>query len=340
MSSASAILVTGGAGYIGSHVCHALHLKGYKPITLDNLKNGHRDAVQSGPFYQGDISDTNLVQEICNTHKPIAALHFAALIEVGESLRLPDLYRDNNFTKASRFFDTLQKCDVDKIIFSSTAAVYGMPAQSGAIAEDWPLKPINPYGQTKLDAESYLRSLKGMNSIALRYFNAAGAIPEAGLGEAHWPETHLVPNALLAQLGLKPEPLTIFGQDYPTPDGTAVRDYIHIADLANAHLLAMEYLLKGGATTAINLGTGSGASVKIVLDTIQRVTKRDVPFSFGPRREGDPPFLVADNRQALKILGWKPQFTLEDIVASAYAWHSSPAYAQRLGGKLQIQKGA
>jgi UDP-glucose-4-epimerase GalE len=324
--STPSILVTGGAGYIGSHICYALKQSSYTPVTLDNLQHGHREAVKFGPLVEGDIGDVGLIKEICATYKPIAALHFAALIEVGESVRLPDLYRENNFTKAQGLFETLQSCGVDKVVFSSTAAVYGMPDREDTIAEDWPLKPINPYGQTKLDAENFLRTLPTVRSVALRYFNAAGANSEAGLGEAHWPETHLVPNALLALLGVKPEPLTIFGTDYPTPDGTAVRDYIHVADLADAHLRALDYLLKGGATTSINLGTGTGISVKSVLDTIAQVTGKSVPFTYGARRAGDPPFLVADNKQALKILSWQPKRSLTDIVASAYAWHSSATY--------------
>lgn len=335
MSASPHILVTGGAGYIGSHVCYALQQRGYVPVTLDNLQHGCREAVKFGPLIEGDIGDVNLVKDICAQYKPIAALHFAALIEVGESVRLPDVYRENNFTKAQRLFETLQKSGIDKIVFSSTAAVYGMPDQTGAIAEDWALKPINPYGQTKLDAENFLRSLQGMRSVALRYFNAAGANSEAGLGETHWPETHLIPNALLALLGIKPEPLTIFGTDYPTPDGTAVRDYIHVIDLAEAHINALNYLLKGGPSSAINLGTSTGASVKTVLDMIEQVTGKPVPFTYGPRRAGDPPFLVADNKQAQKLLGWQPKRALADIVTSAYAWHSSPAYKQIIESRMK-----
>lgn len=331
MALSPTILVTGGAGYIGSHVCHALFRRGYTPVTLDNLKNGHCTAVKFGPLVEGDIGDVDLVKEVCSTHKPIAALHFAALSEVGESVRLPDLYLDNNFHKASRFFETLQNCGVDKVVFSSTAAVYGMPDQTGPIAEDWLLRPINPYGQSKLNSENFLSSLPDIQSVVLRYFNAAGAIP--GLGEAHWPESHLIPNAMLALLGLKYEPLLVFGSDYPTPDGTAVRDYVHIKDLANAHLLALDYLLEGGTNIAVNLGSSTGASVKSVLDTIQEVMGHMVPHTYGQRRAGDPPFLVADNKKALKILGWQPELTLVDIVASAYQWHSSAAYQDLMVSK-------
>jgi len=320
------VLVTGGAGYIGSHVGSTLRQAGYTPITLDNLRNGHPEAVKFGAFIEGDIGDSEIVKKICAEYKPIAALHFAALIEVSESVRLPELYIDNNFTKASRLFATLQDCGIKHVVFSSTAAVYGMPQQDGAIAENWPLAPINPYGQSKLDAENFLRSLPDITSVALRYFNAAGADIEEGIGEAHWPETHLIPNALLALLGMKPEPLTVFGTDYPTPDGTAVRDYIHVTDLARAHLLALDYLIKGGATTAINLGTGSGYSVKEILDTIALVTGQKVPHTLGARRVGDPPFLVADNKKAGQILKWVPQKSLSDIIASAFTWHKSAEY--------------
>ncbi len=327
------ILVTGGAGYIGSAVCHALQQRGYVPVTLDDLRHGHPSAVKFGPLIEGDVGDTALVQKICAEHKPVAALHFAALIEVAESVREPARYIDNNVHKAQRLFQALQSSGVTKVVFSSTAAVYGMPGRAGAIAEDWPLQPINPYGQTKLDAENFLRGLLGVTSVALRYFNAAGALPEVGLGEAHRPETHLVPNALLSLLNLKAEPLTVFGTDYPTPDGTAVRDYIHIADLAEAHLRALGYLLQGGKTEAVNLGTGTGASIKTVLDSIQNITGKAVPFVYGPRRLGDPPFLVADNKRALSILGWQPRLGLTDIVTSAYEWHSSAIYRALMDGE-------
>jgi UDP-glucose-4-epimerase GalE len=338
MAAAQNILVTGGAGYIGSHVCYALQQRGFTPVTLDNLRNGHRRSVKFGPLVEGDIGDIALVKEICATYKPVAALHFAALIEVGESVRRPDLYRENNFIKAQRLFETLQSCGVDKFVFSSTAAVYGMPAQIGAIAEDWPLQPINPYGQTKLDAENFLRTLPNIQSVALRYFNAAGANNDADLGEAHWPESHLIPNAVLALLGIKPEPLTVFGTDYPTPDGTAVRDYIHIDDLADAHIKALDYLLQGKPSTAINLGTSTGASVKMVLDAIEKKAGKPVPFTYGPRRAGDPPFLVADNKKALNTLGWQPKLGLADIVASAFAWHSSAGYKHLIESRKEASQ--
>ncbi|MDX2028356.1 MAG: UDP-glucose 4-epimerase GalE [Alphaproteobacteria bacterium] len=325
------ILVTGGAGYIGSHVCHALKQRGYTPITLDNLSRGHRAAAKFGPLIEGNIGDSALIQKICAEYKPIAAMHFAALIEVGESVRFPDLFMDNNTAKAKKLFETLQTDGVNKVVFSSTAAVYGMPDRPGVIAEDWPLKPINPYGESKLQAEQHLRNIQGMRSVALRYFNAAGALPEQELGEAHWPESHLVPNALLAVLGHKAEGLTIFGQDYPTSDGTAVRDYIHVLDLAEAHILALEYLLKGGGNTAINLGTGTGISVKEIVDTIAAVTGKPVPLTYGARRPGDSAFLVADNQKAKTTLNWQPKLGLREIIASAHAWHASPLYRKLVG---------
>jgi UDP-glucose-4-epimerase GalE len=320
------ILVTGGAGYIGSHVCHALAARGFTPVTFDNLGRGHRDAVRFGPLVEGDIADTALVEKTCAQFKPLAALHFAALIEVAESVRNPTLFMHNNKDKACKLFKTLKAQGVTKIVFSSTAAVYGMPGREGAIAEDWPLQPINPYGESKLQAESFLRGLSGVQTIVLRYFNAAGAIPAAGLGEAHWPESHLIPNALLTLLGIKTEPLTLFGQDYPTSDGTAMRDYIHVADLADAHIRAVEHLLADHPSEVVNLGTGAGYSVKQVVDTIERVTGRQVPHIFGPRRAGDPPFLVADNKKADRVLGWQPRHDLAAIVASAYDWHQSDRY--------------
>ena len=312
------ILVTGGAGYIGSHVCAALKVQGFTPVTLDNLGHGYREAVKFGPLVEGDIGDQALVAKICAQYKPLAALHFAALIEVAESVKQPALYMENNGEKARRLIEALRRGGVTRVVFSSTAAVYGLPGKEGPIAEDAPLKPINPYGESKLKAETYLREQKDMTSVILRYFNAAGA-GEDGIGEAHGPETHLIPNALLALLGMKPG-FTVFGQDYPTPDGTAKRDYIHILDLADAHLLALDHLLAGKDSAAINLGTGTGASVKEVLAAIASVAGREVPHSFGPRRVGDPPYLVADNKKAKQVLGWQPRRSLQEIIASALRW--------------------
>jgi len=307
------------------------------PVTLDNLSRGHAAAVKFGPLVTGDIADQALLAQLYAQYKPLAALHFAALIEVAESVRQPELYRHNNVDKAQVLFTGLQALGVTKIVFSSTAAVYGMPHQTGAIAEDWPLNPINPYGESKLAAERILQNMDGVDSVCLRYFNAAGALPAAGLGEAHWPESHLIPNALLAVLGLKPEPLTLYGQDYPTPDGTALRDYIHVADLAEAHARAVDYLLHGGSSTVVNLGTGAGCSVRQVIDMIAQVTGKSVPVVAGPRRAGDPPMLVADNRKAKSLLGWQPQQGLEAIIRTAHDWHTTPAYRALIAGLQERQ---
>ena len=325
MSSPS-ILVSGGAGYIGSHICCALRERGYIPVTLDNLSRGHKEAVQFGPLYVGDIDDAALLERICAEHKPVAAMHFAAFIEVGESALKPKIYMENNWLKARRFFELLEACDIKQIVFSSTAAVYGTQTEAKPLTETHPLKPINPYGESKLKAESFLREMLGMRSVALRYFNAAGAEANASIGEAHWPETHLIPNAILATLGLKPDPMIVFGRDYPTPDGTAIRDYIHITDLADAHIAALEYLLSKAPSATINLGSGKGASVQEVLNAMADIAGKKVPFKDGPRREGDPAFLVADNQKAFEVLNWKPKLDLNAIISSAYKWHMSPLY--------------
>ena len=320
------ILVTGGAGYIGSHVCYALYQQGYTPVTLDNLTRGNREAVRFGPLVEGECGDAALVRKLCAQYTPLAALHFAALIEVGESVKFPDLFMENNRDKAQILFQTLQTEHVTKVVFSSTAAVYGIPDQNAPLTEDAPLHPINPYGQSKLEAEHFLRHMPQVNSVVLRYFNASGAGTEAGLGEAHWPESHLIPNALLAGMGKKPEGLTIFGQDYATPDGTAVRDYVHVSDLAEAHVRALTYLLQGGASEIINLGCGQGYSVKQIVEATERIIGKKVPATYGARRAGDPATLVAGNGKAQRVLGWKPQRGLEEIVTSAYNWHLSATY--------------
>jgi UDP-glucose-4-epimerase GalE len=322
------ILLTGGAGYIGSHAALALHKTGFQPVVLDNLVHGHKEAAKYGPLIEGDMGDADLVARVCAEYKPAAAMHFAAFIEVAESVAQPEKYWENNFRKASRFFDAIAASGVKACVFSSTAAVYGTPTSDKPIKENHPLKPINPYGETKLAAENYLRTLesKGLRSVALRYFNAAGAAPEEeGIGEAHDPETHLIPNIVLAGLGLKPE-IKIFGTDYPTPDGTALRDYVHVLDLAAAHSAALQHLLGGGVTAICNLGTGTGSSVAEVVAAVEKALGRAVPQSRHPRRAGDPPRLVADATWAKEILCWKPERTLDDIVASALKWHQSEVY--------------
>ncbi len=329
------ILVTGGAGYIGSHTAFALAQAGHAPIVLDSLVNGHKDAAKYGPFVQGDIGDAESVGRVCDEHRPEALIHFAAFIEVGESVANPEKYIENNYRKAQILFDTVCAHGVKRAVFSSTAAVYGTPQSDAPIKEDHPQKPINPYGESKLLAETYLRGLEeqGMRSVALRYFNAAGAAPRAeDIGEAHWPETHLIPNVLLAGLGLKDE-VRLFGSDYPTRDGTAVRDYIHVLDLAAAHIAALDYLAKGGATEICNLGTGTGSTVLEVVQAAERALGKPVPQSRHPRRAGDPPMLVADSSRARERLGWKPQKTLDEIVGSALDWHRTQTYRARVAAK-------
>lgn len=321
------VLVSGGAGYIGSHVCCALREAGFTPVVLDDLSHGHEWAVKFGPFRRGDVGDAELVRAVCAEFAPVALLHFAAFIEVGESVKFPDKYWDNNHARAQRLFTAVRASGVVHTVFSSTAAVYGMP-DAALLTEDMPLQPINPYGASKLAAERSLREIEGMRSVALRYFNAAGAAPaEAGIGEAHWPESHLIPNAILAALGHKPA-LTIFGTDYPTPDGTAVRDYVHVEDLAAAHVAALRYLLDGGATTVCNLGSGNGSSVKQVVEMVGSCLGKPTPATYGPRREGDPAVLIADATRARRLLGWTPRHNLHAIAASAAVWHQSARYLE------------
>lgn len=329
------VLVAGGAGYIGSHTCLALARAGHEPIVLDSLVKGHRWAAAYGPFVQADIADEDAVRATCAQYKPEALIHFAAFIEVAESMADPARYMDNNVRKAGVLFETVSACGIKQVVFSSTAAVYGTPVGDGPLGEDHPLAPINPYGESKLQAETLLRGLEseGVRSVALRYFNAAGAAPaEDSIGEAHNPETHLIPNVLRAALGLAPE-VSLFGDDYPTRDGTAVRDYIHVMDLAAAHVAALDYLAAGGATTALNIGTGTGSTVQEVFEAVQRVVGHPVSHSRQPRRAGDPPFLVADATQAQKLLGWKPTRTLDDIVTSAHLWHQSKRYLATMKGE-------
>jgi len=322
------ILVTGGAGYIGSHVCCALKKRGFVPIVLDNLSHGHPSFVAYGPLVEGDISDSDLVNEICRTYQPRAALHFAGLIDVAESVKNPNLYMYNNYEKAALLFESLQRNKIDAVVFSSTAAVYGAPHHTRPLTEEDELCPINPYGVSKLKAELFLGNNPRLRSVCLRYFNAAGADPLESIGEAHWPESHLIPNALLTLLQLKEDSFYLYGNDFPTPDGTALRDYIHVLDLARAHIRALEYLLEGHTNLIVNLGSGTGASVKQVLEMTEQITHMKIPLQYAARRPGDPPSLVANNQRAHKILGWLPRHNLADIIQSAYDWHRSNHYKE------------
>ena len=319
-----AILVTGGAGYIGSAVVDDLQRKGESVVVIDNLVYGHRGAVADDiPFYEGNIGDKELTRQIFNENEIDSCMHFSAYAYVGESVEDPQKYFENNFVQTLRLLDALMENDVKRFIFSSTCATYGDP-QYVPIDEKHPQWPVNPYGWSKFMVERALEAYDkayGLKYVALRYFNASGAT--ACCGEDHQPETHLIPLVLYAAMGKIPH-VSIFGDDYPTPDGTAVRDYIHISDLSQAHLQALEHLQKGGSSEFINLGNGSGYSVKEVIETARRVTGKPIEAVNAPRRAGDPAQLVADSRKAREVLGWDPQFPeLEKIIESAWEWHQS-----------------
>lgn len=319
----SVVLVTGGAGYIGAHACKALAAAGYTPVTYDNLVYGHREAVRWGPFEQGDIQDRARLDAVIAEHRPEAVMHFAAFAYVGESVSDPAKYYRNNVAGTLTLMEAMRDAGIGRIVFSSTCATYGIP-DATPITEDTPQRPINPYGASKLMVERMLADFEvahGLNWIALRYFNAAGADPDGEAGEDHDPETHLIPLTLDAACG-RLDKLTVYGDDYDTPDGTCLRDYIHVADLADAHVLALRALERGGASRPYNLGNGRGFSVLEVIETVRAVTGLSPNYEIGPRRPGDPAALVADAEQARRELGWRPQYgALEDIVRTAWAWH-------------------
>ena len=318
------VLVTGGAGYIGSVAVEDLKKRGETVVVLDNLVYGHREAVADAvPFYEGSIGDKELIKTIVAEHNVDACMHYSAYAYVGESVEQPAKYYENNFVETLHLLDALRENGVNKFIFSSTCATYGVP-QRIPIDEGHPQWPINPYGWSKLMVERALADYDrayGLKYVALRYFNAAGASQRCG--EDHDPETHLIPLVLKAAMG-KIANVKVFGTDYDTPDGTAVRDYIHILDLSSAHLLALDHLRAGNDSQFINLGNGNGYSVKQVIDTARQVTGKDIPFENAPRRAGDPLQLVGDSRKAREVLGWKPQFAeLDKIVESAWVWHQA-----------------
>jgi UDP-arabinose 4-epimerase len=319
------VLVTGGAGYIGSHCCKVLASAGYHPVVYDDLSTGHRDLVKWGPLVEGDIRDRSKLADCLATHRPALVMHFAALALVGESVTQPERYWDVNVGGVFALLETMRATGCDKLVFSSSCAVYGEP-DAMPIDEQATKSPVNPYGASKLTAEWMMESFDrahGLKSVRLRYFNACGADPDGEIGEDHSPETHLIPLVLEVAHGQR-ESISIFGTDYPTPDGTAVRDYIHVLDLAAAHLAAAEHLLGGGKTAAVNLGTGEGVSVADVIGTVERVTGRKVAAVSGPRRAGDPPRLVANPALAESLLGWKARRSgLETAIADAWAWHQS-----------------
>jgi len=316
------ILVAGGAGYIGAHTCLDLFSKGFTPIVYDNLSNGHAEFAKWGPLEKGDIRDRRRLDEVLRKYKPQAIIHFAAAIEVGESVRDPGHFYENNVTGKISLLRAAQAAGIDKIVFSSTCATYGIPL-SIPINESQVQNPINPYGRSKLIIEQILSDLdryQGFRSCILRYFNAAGADPEGRIGEWHSPETHVIPIAIEAALGRRPH-FQVLGTDYDTRDGSCIRDYVHVLDLADAHTRAVEHLLNNGTSHALNLGTGAGTTVKELLETVQQVLGRSFDIKYGPRREGDSPALVADNTLAKRVIGWSPRRDLYSIIETACNWH-------------------
>jgi UDP-glucose 4-epimerase len=322
MTSPKTVLVVGGAGYIGSHMVWLLGQKGVDVVTLDNLSSGHRDAVLHGQFVHGDIADRLILDQVFSEHKFDAVMHFASFIQVGESVQDPAKYYQNNFVNTLNLLNAMRAHNVGRFIFSSTAAIFGEPEYS-SIDEAHPKHPINPYGWSKLMVEQALADYDrayGLKSVCLRYFNAAGAHPDSLLGERHDPETHLIPLILQAASGHR-QNITVFGRDYKTPDGTCIRDFIHILDLAEAHWLALQYLQADGATTAFNLGNGNGYSVESVIQAARRVTGKTISVQEGQRREGDPARLVANADKIKLKLGWQPVYEdLDTIVAHAWQW--------------------
>jgi UDP-glucose-4-epimerase GalE len=327
LKSGQKILVCGGAGYIGSHMCKALARAGHFPVAFDNLSTGHRWAVKWGPLVEGDLLDPDALAKVFRDFRVDAVMHFAARSLVGESMQQPGLYFRNNVGGTLNLLDAMREAGAGRLVFSSTAAVYGDPDYT-PIDESHPTRPINPYGWSKLMAErqiaEYCRA-HGMRAACLRYFNAAGADPDGDIGEAHEPETHLIPNILRAALDPSRGPVKLFGNDYDTPDGTCVRDYIHVDDLSEAHLLALGYLEAEPGFHVFNLGTGEGNSVAEVLATSQKAFDGKPCSEIHPRREGDPPVLVASSRLAQDTLDWSPQHSLSACIESANAWHRSHA---------------
>jgi UDP-glucose-4-epimerase GalE len=324
------VLVTGGAGYIGSHACKALHRAGYRVVAFDNLFAGHRGAVKFGELVEGDIADTTAVRAALRRHRISAVMHFAALLDVGESVREPAKYYRNNVTGALSVLEAMAAESVERFVFSSTCATYGEPLEA-PIAESHPQKPINSYGESKLAVERALPHFEhayGIHSAALRYFNASGADPDGEIGEDHTPEIHLIPRAIEAATG--GPGLQVFGDDYPTPDGTCLRDYIHVSDLADAHVKALEAIADTGASAIYNLGTGHPHSVREVIEAVERVSGRRVPWTVAPRRAGDPSVLYAAADKARRELHWTPRFPdLESIVRTAWNWHQHHPHGYR-----------
>ena len=318
------ILVVGGAGYIGSHCVRQVLAAGHRVVVLDNLSYGHAESVPSGvPLVKVSMGDTEAVRAALREHKIDLVMHFAAFASVGESVQQPERYYENNVVQTQRLLDAMLAEDVKKLVFSSTCATFGIPEKM-PMTEDLPQKPINPYGQNKLDVENILKKLAAEGKLsfaAFRYFNAAGASVDGAIGEDHTPETHLIPLAIAAALGRRPA-LKVFGRDYPTPDGTCLRDYVHVDDLSSAHIMVFEKLNKLGVALFYNLGVGEPYSVDAVILSVERMTGKTVPREYVDRREGDPPALYADAKKVRAELGWKPKYdTLDSIIASAVRWH-------------------
>ncbi|MBC7118209.1 MAG: UDP-glucose 4-epimerase GalE [Methanobacteriaceae archaeon] len=316
------IFIVGGAGYIGSHVNKFLSKKGYKTLILDNLSKGHEEFVKWGEFIKGDLKDKRLLDKIFKEYNITTVMHFAALTDVRESIKDPGSYYRNNVKNTLNLLDAMQKNNINRFIFSSTCAVYGDPIET-PITEDHPCNPISPYGRSKLMIEKILEDYSNaydFNYVSLRYFNAAGADPQTEIGEWHEPETHLIPIILDVAIG-KRENVQIFGTDYPTPDGTCIRDYIHVMDLADAHYKALK-LLEEDKSEIFNLGNGDGFSVKEIIETCREVTGEEIPTIESDRRPGDPPILIGSSKKAKRILRWEPEFSdIKDIIETAWEWH-------------------
>ncbi len=321
--------MTGGAGYIGSHACKALHLAGYIPVTFDNLSTGWRNAVKFGPFEHGDLRDRDRLDQVFQTYRPVAVMHFAALSLVGESVADPGKYWDNNVTGSLRLIEAAVSAGCMNVVFSSTCATYG-DQDNVVLNEDSQQHPINPYGASKRAIEEILRDFSvayGLNHVIFRYFNVAGADPEAEIGEFHQPETHLIPLLLQAIDGQR-DALTIHGVDYPSPDGTCIRDYVHVCDLVDAHVLGLRWLEQGQGSRVFNLGTGTGFSVREVIEEARAVTNQPVPVVEGPRRAGDCTKLVSGSSRAAQELGWTPaRSTMRTMIADAWRWHQTGHYS-------------
>lgn len=325
------MLVTGGAGYVGSHTCKALFERGYWPVVYDDLSSSFREAARWGSFVEGDVRDTRALSQAILAHGATAIIHFASLIEVGRSVVQPDLFYDQNVVGSLSMLNAARNCGVERVVFSSTAAVYGATASVGRLTEDAPKVPTSPYGDTKLACERMMAAYClafGFSGVALRYFNAAGADPSGLIGEAHDPETHLIPLGIRAALGTS-QRLTVYGNDFGTPDGTCVRDYVHVNDLAMGHVAALEAELPDRAFEAVNLASGRGYSVLEVIEAVERAVGRPVPRTIGPRRPGDPASLVADPSRAAALLGWMAQrSSIDEIVQDAVKWHRDQKFGQ------------